>query len=272
MNYRAIFTDIDGTLLNSSLEVSGDTAKMLREETERGTLLVLVSARSPSGIRPISERYRFRCAVIAYSGGLALDENGKVLFQQAMSGRCANRVLDCLDALNCTEPGMLTVNLFSGDDWRVRDRSDERVRSEEETVWTKARECADLHARDEERIHKILCMCRPDRMDLAERTLRRNFPELSIARSWSSLIEIMDGGVNKAGALERLCRLRGIDMAQTVAFGDQMNELEMLRAAGCGVAMGNALEEVKKAADLVTLDHDRDGIARALRKLRLQEI
>ena len=76
MNYRAIFTDIDGTLLNSSLEVSGDTAKMLREETERGTLLVLVSARSPSGIRPILERYRFRCAVIAYSGGLALDENG----------------------------------------------------------------------------------------------------------------------------------------------------------------------------------------------------
>ena len=271
MKYRAVFTDIDGTLLNSSMEVSPLTAEAIRRDTDDGILFALVSARSPSGIRPIMERYRFRGCIVAYSGALILDENGNMLSEQPMTGRTAGRVLDCLDSITEREPGILTVNLFSGDDWRVRDRSDERVQTEERTVWTTARECPSLKPEDGERVHKILVMCIPERMDLVERTMRENFPELYIARSWESLLEIMDGNVNKAGAVETLCRSRGIDLKETAAFGDHMNDLEMLRAAGCGIAMGNAMKEVKEAADMVTDDNNHDGIAKALAIIKSSE-
>ena len=81
--------------------------------------------------------------------------------------------------------------------------------------------------------------------------------------------DIVEREASKAEGLKRLCQYYGIDLAQTVAFGDSMNDLEIIREAGIGVAMGNALAELKAAADYVTDRIDRDGVWKACVNLKL---
>ena len=71
-------------------------------------------------------------------------------------------------------------------------------------------------------------------------------------------------GSGKTEAIKALSEASGIDPADTAAFGDDQNDLEMLRICGKGVAVANAVQEVKEAADAVTLSNDEDGVARWL--------
>ena len=101
----------------------------------------------------------------------------------------------------------------------------------------------------------------------AETHLREYFPELSIAKSSDSLLEIMTDGVNKAAAVKYLCELRKIPLSRTMAFGDNYNDLEMLDVVGCGVLMGNAPSELQKHFSFVTKSNDQDGIFQAFKEL-----
>jgi hydroxymethylpyrimidine pyrophosphatase-like HAD family hydrolase len=76
-------------------------------------------------------------------------------------------------------------------------------------------------------------------------------------------------GTNKGVAVRELCEARGIDVVDTIAFGDNYNDLRMLEAAGFSVVMGNAPEDIRRDAGMVTNDNDHDGVAHALHKLIL---
>ena len=78
----------------------------------------------------------------------------------------------------------------------------------------------------------------------------------------------MAGGIHKARAVEWLCRFWGISPRETLAFGDNYNDLEMLQLCR-GAAMGNAPEEIRQKAEYVTADHDHDGIYRLLKELSI---
>lgn len=84
-----------------------------------------------------------------------------------------------------------------------------------------------------------------------------------------SSIDLHPSGVSKATALQALCSELGIEREEVIAFGDDSNDIEMLRWAGLGVAMENALPAVRDAADRVASDHDRDGVAKVLQELLL---
>lgn len=97
-----------------------------------------------------------------------------------------------------------------------------------------------------------------------EREVLRQVPGLSPSR-WNPLFTDLNvAGTSKAAGIERFCSYYGFDILQTAAFGDGGNDVSMLRAAGCGVAMGGASDTVKAAADYVTATVDDDGVKRAL--------
>lgn len=83
-------------------------------------------------------------------------------------------------------------------------------------------------------------------------------------------IECNPKGINKASGLREVCKLYGINMSEVVAIGDSLNDVAMIREAGLGVAMGNAQEEVKKIADIVTATNDEDGVARVIQNFVLK--
>ena len=97
--------------------------------------------------------------------------------------------------------------------------------------------------------------------------LPARFPEVSAACSLPGNVEITSRDATKGAALEFLCGYLGIPTARSVAFGDERNDCSMLRAAGLGIAMGNASPQARAAAGAVTASNDEDGVARAVLRL-----
>ena len=186
-----------------------------------------------------------------------------ILYEKGISISDASKIIDVIEK-KCPH---VTWNVFTSEDWIVKDRTDPHVIHEETVVETISME-GSLHSlSDTVKVNKILCMCDPEYMSPSETLLRKYFPELSIARSSDSLLEIMAGGVNKAEAVKYLCDLRKIPLTSTIAFGDNYNDLEMLEAVGYGVLMGNAPSELQKHFSFVTKSNDQDGIFQAFKEL-----
>lgn len=100
--------------------------------------------------------------------------------------------------------------------------------------------------------------------------LEAAFPELDFLPVFESpMCDINTAGISKAYGLEKLCAMLGIDMAETIAFGDDRNDLEMIRDAGIGVAMGNAIQPLKEVADYITDTSAGLGVVKALQHFKL---
>lgn len=197
-----VFSDVDGTLLNSRHEITPYTRQAIEGLHQKGVPFVIISARSPGGIYPIVEQYGLHCAVVAYSGALILDENRRVLAHRGMPKALAGELLACIEAL----PYDLTWCIYSFDQWLVKDRSHPRIMREESIV--KAQSCAgtlrDVTAGE---VHKIMCICDPAQTAQVEAAVKAAFPQLSVVKSSDILLEIMAPGITKAAAVQTLCDL-----------------------------------------------------------------
>lgn len=259
---RIVFCDIDGTLLDSGHQMTPLTRKAIHTLQEKEIMFVIISARSPSGIYPILKENDFQCPIIAYSGALLLDEKRQVLFHKGMKKNVAKQIIQFAEEKQCD----MSWCVYAMDDWIVKNKADERIRKEERIVKAEARQASIEEVCGEE-INKILCICNPEAILHIEEQLKNNFPSLSIAKSSDSLLEVMEKGITKAGAIKKVCRLWNIPLQNTVAFGDNYNDVEMLETAGTGFLMGNAPEELKKRFYRHTKDNDHDGIYYGLREL-----
>lgn len=264
MKYRAVFCDIDGTLLDSGGALRPATVRAVRAVHAGGTPFILVSARSPRGVFPIQARLGVEGPVVCFGGALILDELGGAVHSLGMDMR---RALELKGRIGASWPDAI-VTLYSGDDWFVDDADDPWVLFEAEITGAIPTETPAAALRDRAaRVNKILCVgSHPDILDM-ERILVGENPELAISKSGPRYLEIADGEATKANAMRRLCRAMGVSVSEAVAFGDNYNDVDMLEAAGLGVAMGNAPDQVKARADMVTSANDQEGVFRALSTL-----
>lgn len=265
MDIRAVFCDVDGTLLNDEHRISQGTADAVRALQERGIRFVIVSARSPSGLYPILKRYGFTCPLICYSGALVLGEDRSVLRENGMDAQAALSVLRYTENRGYD----LAWNLYSYDRWIVRSTEDERIIREQDIVEARAKQAESGVIGADEKVHKLLLICRESDTDQVAEDLSGRFPALTVVRSSGILVEVMNKGVDKARAAGWLLDSWGLRAEEAMAFGDQYNDLEMLRFAGTGIAMGNAPEQVRAAAEYVTEDNNSGGIEKALKRFKV---
>ena len=260
MSPQIIFSDVDGTLLNSDHKVLPGTLYAIRELQDKCVPFVIISGRSPSGIRPILQENGFTCPMICYSGALILDEDEKILYSEGFSRDMAQKMIQFIESnhLDCT------WNIYSQDTWIVKDCADQRVKREESIVHARATEGAASDLPPDAKVGKLLCMCNPDKIIEIEHLLKETFPSMSIARSSDMLLEIMKEGVSKRTGVLTMCRLLNISVENAVAFGDHYNDIEMLETVGCPYLMGNAPEELKDRFSNITAGNDDEGIYQAL--------
>lgn len=263
MNYKMVYSDVDGTLLNDAHEMTEKTREAILRLNEKGIPFAIASARSPMGIEAIVKSNRFRCCVVAYNGALILDENRRVLYENGMSAAAAKQIIQFME----NERFDLTWNIYTADAWLVKDCQDPRVVREERIVKSVARQGLPESLKMDTVVDKILCMCAPGTIEKVEQCMKEKFPEYEIVKSSDILLEIMKKGMNKANAMKRLCEMCGIPVEQAIAFGDNYNDMEMLQAAGCGYLMENAPEELKAHWRYITKSNNQDGIAVALKKV-----
>lgn len=264
IQYKIVFCDIDGTLIDSNYRISEGTGRKIRELYHMGIPFILVSARMPSGIFPLQEELGIKAPIVCYSGALILDENGGCVKTAGIGRKKA--VL--IDEFIKTEWRKVSCSAFCHNSWIVGDIRDKWVEQERDITSSVPEEggISDFPLRSGQ-IHKFLCMGETGEISGLSRAMKEKFPELSIYRSKDTYLEIMDGAVTKAGAVRHLCGMYGISIENSVSFGDNFNDVDMLLATGTSFAMGNAPEEVKQKAGNVTLDNDHEGVLTGLKQL-----
>ena len=276
MKYRLIAFDLDGTLLHDDKTVAQRSLRALYAAHEKGALIVPATGRIYKGVPAALRLQPFSRYFITINGAKVLDaETGDVLSRAEMPCELTLRLMEHMDTLDviydCYQDdwGYVSRSMYERAGDYISDRGilelfyRSRTPVEDLKAYLRARggsvQKAQMYFRD----------LRAKKKELEE--LPALFPELAVSSSVPSNIEINILRANKGEALCSLCAALGIPPEETLAFGDGTNDLSMIRAAGCGVAMGNADFAVKAAADAVCDDNEHDGLAKYLEKLLEEE-
>lgn len=252
--------DLDGTLLTSRHEITPRTRAAVRGLRRAGHRVALASARPPRSVAAISRELLGEAAeTIALNG--ALVSRGRAALTEARIPPAAAAAL-----VERARTLQLEVNLLAGWDWFV-ERVGPGVEAEAAIVGFPPTRVSDALAATQRGVHKILLIGAEDAVRECRAWAARAAPGVAASLSKPTYCEAVARGVSKAGAVAFLAERLGIPPERVVAFGDGENDLPMVAGAGTGVAMGNAMDAVKRAADLVTGSNDEDGIVAALHEL-----
>lgn len=254
---KIIFSDIDGTLITNQLIVTQRTRDALIRAVEKGIYFVPVSARMPEAIKPIIKDFLPKTPIISYNGAFIQDENGKEIDSSPMP---VHDGLEICEYLEDRHPE-IAWNVYSGEKWLSQDRSNKWIAREEEVVGIPSQESQLGDLKQLPEIHKLLLMGEPDNILAVEEVLKHCYPDLSIAKSYPYYLEIMASGIQKGKAVEQLSAHYGVPITETIAFGDNFNDLDMLEVVGQGYVMANGPEAVREAIGRITADNNSDGIA-----------
>ena len=259
MTYRAIYSDIDGTLLNRAHRMSPRTLAITRRLAQAGIPIILVSARPPLAITPFTDAIGGKQPLIAFNGALILDGDLNELYSVTLDDADLNR----LETLLENDPAITSINYYQGMHWYSPDPDNFWTVQEGDITGLRAtKRPANLT-----NVHKILVMGDAPVICALQERLKPQFPHLEIHRSKDEYLEIVNKRATKAQAIAFMGERLGVPAAESVAFGDNYNDLDMLRYAGYSVAMDNAPDDIKAECSIVTAPNDEDGLAQVLERL-----
>lgn len=263
--YSIVFLDIDGTLLDSGHNISPNTKGLLNRLERRGVPVILCSARYPDGVEFVVRQAELKSPIVCYGGGLILDGDRSILADRGIDIRTAVRIKRFVDE---RFPELVT-SAYLYNIWLVDDGTNPLIQREAGVI-----QCHPLSGSLEtasqtmDHVHKLLCMGPPGQILRLQKEAAPLFPEAEFLSSGAAYLEILPSGVSKRAAMQALLPRYRLGREASVACGDHFVDLEMLQYAGLGVAMGNAPEAVKAAADRVTASNDEEGVYIALKNLR----
>ena len=259
--FQIIFSDLDGTLLNSAHHVPADTAQVLRVLQRRGIPFVIVTARMPAAAYPLQAEIGTRGPLIAYGGALALDEGRRPILSLRLSPEDTEAVRDFMHR----QAFDAACSVYADDNWYAENPADPRIVDESRITGVPVLPLSSaptgLHP------HKIFYITQKASAPSAIQALQTQFKNLTISYSGWGHIEIMHPQATKAEGMKSICAHLGISLTKALAFGDSLNDVSMLSAAGLGVAVDNAPLEVKKTADRVCSSNEQEGVKQTLEKL-----
>jgi Cof subfamily protein (haloacid dehalogenase superfamily) len=263
---RLFAIDVDGTLLDSTHRLRTAVKESVCRLAASGLEIALATARGPAAVREIVRQFDFSPWLICFSGGwigeLDLPSLGSkdVRLDHRISCAAAHMILRIAFS-HRVEP-----NVFTPESWRVRKMTAE-ILQESRIVNLEPSVVADLLA-DGEQPSKIMLISSIDEASDALRRIQESIRSFSTATfSKTNYLEVLPVGVNKANALTVLAETLGLELSQVAAIGDAPNDLEMLKAVGLAIAMGNASKEVKAFAEWVVGTNDEGGVAQAAQRL-----
>jgi hypothetical protein len=266
MDYKLICSDIDGTLLGKNRELSEITIREIQRVFP--IPFVLISSRMPNAMRHLQKQLGNETApLIAYNGGLVL-HNDQILHSSIID----NLVLESVIGL--CEKTSIHLSLYFEDEWYVPSMDFWAVRESEITkvapVVKSSKSVLNQWKNEAKGAHKIMCMGDEAEIDVLYKTLENSFSnEIMLYRSKPTYIEISHRSVSKKTAIDVLLNscYTNVSMKKVLAFGDNYNDIEMLKAVGLGVAVANAIEEVLQIATKITDTNKNDGVAKVIQEL-----
>lgn len=268
MKYKILVLDIDGTVTNSKKEVTDKTLESIIKLQEAGCKVVLASGRPTPGILPVAKTLK-----LSEYGGFILSFNGakiinckteEIIYQKVLP----NEYIETLyKEAEENQVGLITYekNVI------ISARGiDEFVEKEAQINKIDIVEVDDFIDYVDFDVNKCLMTGEPAKLEQLEMEMQGKYSEdLSIYRSEPFFLEIMPKNIDKAYSLEQLLKVLDMTKEDMIAVGDGFNDLSMIEYAGLGVAMDNAQDKVKEAANYITKSNDEDGVAHVIEKFML---
>ena len=246
MNTKMILTDLDHTLLRSDGSVSEYTKQILKKCQDCGILVVIATARYWIGAERYIEEIQPDYEIT--TDGTLIHQRGKQIYSCTIDLKDANQIIQ--DLLEQNPKTEITVAAGRQVFWnRLHISESERLHKAVFNDYSKPLSC---------QINKIAAEL-PDSETAAE-IANKNHCRLQGYRG-ENMYAFMPENSGKTQAIRELAKLLDISLNDIVSFGDDINDMEMLKICGTGVAVSNALKDVKEIADCVTLSNDEDGVA-----------
>lgn len=253
---RAVVSDMDDTLLNDEGKLSDYTVSVLRECIRRGVHVIPASGRTQTSIEPYARQIGVDCPYIACNGAQILSADHQVLEEKTMSPETAREIVDFLQREG------LYAQVYRGEYFYFAVGC---LPSEQyaHASGMKGKAVGDLLRFIDYPVPKILSIADPEEVRRVRPLLEERFHgRADFTMSKPFFIECIAPGVSKGNALRRLAPRLGLTPENTLVFGDSLNDVSMISYSRNGVAVGNAREEVKRAARYCCLSNREDGVAR----------
>lgn len=259
LGYKLIALDLDGTILGRDLTVSPQCKAAIRRAEEAGVRVTIASGRMLKSTLRYARDLAIRTPIICYQGAMTADPvTGEIMWHRPVPLDLAHEVIGMCQAQQ------VHVNIYVNDELYV-DRITREAERYAKLSIVEAHAVGDLLGFLRSEPTKIVAIGETDVIDSLTNALERTYDSrLYITKSFPTFCEVAHSDCSKGQALARLAQSLGIAQEETIAIGDNPNDLDMIEWAGLGVAMGNGAAEVKAVADWVTATVDEDGAARAI--------
>lgn len=268
---KRIFSDMDGTLLNSKGRVVQTNADLIRKAEIPFTL---VSARAPMEMRDAIEKLGLTGPQIAFNGGLIYEMNDGEIQPIQTETMESQTVKALLSAIRQSFP-QVSLSYYGLNDWYC-DRIDKGIRMEHELtqVWPTFVTDEEVFLNGHTDIFKImLIVFDMEEMAELESYLRAlSLPDITIQRSGQNYLEMTSLKAKKSRGIAYILDKENLSQADTAAFGDGHNDIPMLEMVGTAIVMENALDAVKAYGHHVTKSNDQNGVGYGIHTYLLNPI
>lgn len=265
MKYKLLVLDLDGTLTNNKKEITEHTRKTLIEAQERGVKIILASGRPTYGIAPIADKLemkKYGGYILAYNGGEIIDwKTLEVMYENVLDDNVLPYLYRCAN-----ENGFAIVTYR--DKYVITEHpNDEYVQKEAILNVMDTMKVDNFLEAIDFRVPKCLIVGEATRLAELEKQMYEVLKDkMGVYRSEPYFLELVPKGIDKAQSLAVLLEKIGATREEMIAVGDGFNDKSMIEFAGLGVAMANAQDVVKQAADYITLSNEEDGVAAVVEK------
>jgi Cof subfamily protein (haloacid dehalogenase superfamily) len=262
---RLLLSDVDGTLVRSDKSLSEASIEAVHALHDAGVHFAVTSGRPPRGMEMLVEPLSLRTPLAAFNGGLVVEPEMDVLAQHTVPASVVPQAIEILERFE------LSVWMYRGADWLVRDPEGPHVDHESHTVQF---EPTVVDAFDEtENVAKLVGVSDDhDAVAAAAATAREEIgAHVSAWRSQSYYLDITHPTANKGAVAQFLLSRYELSVDEVATIGDMPNDVLMFAQSGLAIAMGNASDDVQQAAHRVTTTNNDDGFANAVHRFILDE-
>lgn len=254
MKYKIVACDLDGTINNDEFEVSEENIQSIKKIINAGLYFILCSGRSPSTLSMYAKKMGINKKGfygIGFNGGVVYEaDTKKSLFESRINKDVAIRLIkdiknvatDTIISVHCEQDLMLSETCLKSMLEKYNDKgciSSKIVDNLENSI-------------KKDILNIVLIGERHNLEDIYNKIIAYSKEDCNIAFTLDNILEILPPSINKAEGLIRLTNHLGISMSEVVTIGDNYNDLEMLEKAGLGIAVANAVDQLKEVANYIT--------------------
>lgn len=236
---KLIALDMDGTLLNHQQEISTKTKQVLQQAMQEDVYVVLATGRHISTCQPYAEELQLNSYLITTNGAEIYNNQYNLVEQHKIESTNVELLWEIAEKRQIHTWMVASEEVFQGN----------RPAGFQDYTWLKMGFSNLEKEQKAEVIQQI-----------------SQFGSFEITNSHPRNIEVNQLGVHKAKAIQSLCKKKGIQMNQVLSIGDSLNDYQMIKQAGIGVAMANAQDTILQLADAVTESNEKDGVAEAIER------